>query len=297
MSFRVVISEEAASELANRVIKNSRATLDGTVVSHGFSITTSLSAQGVGSKVIFLDPPAARRMRFENLEIDGAVKITWLKFNPATFAEAIPAVAAGVKAAKLPDIVLNATQLTTLPFEIKKTIDCLPVGAVTPTEAGVKVDVDLPFTPVTLPAPGAELEANITQAILAALKGISVTMPGLPMKIALPDDAQKKIAAAAVEEWRKAWAELTPRLNLGLQELFKRLQIFQDGLALFLAAAPTGWTLAKPAAAIPAVSVPVPNAQPYTWQSKEKITEVKAAVKGVTVEIANHELSAVLTLG
>jgi hypothetical protein len=294
---KIVIPEESANELANRVIKNSHATLDGTAEAHGFSITTSLSAAGTSAKVVFLDPPL-RRMRFENLEISGSVKITWLKFSPASFlGGVISNVAAGIKAANLPNIVMNATQLVSLPYQFQKTIDCQPTGSVTPTEVGVMADVALPFVNVTLPPVGTALETNLQNAILTELKKISITMPGMPMKITIPDDAQKKIAANAVEAWRLAWTELTPRLNLALQELFKRLQIIQNPLALFLVSMPAALVLGKSAPAIQPITLTAPGKETLTWVTKSNISEVKATVKTVTVDIANHELTVSLTLG
>jgi hypothetical protein len=237
-------------------------------------------------------------MRFENLDISGSVKLTWLKFHPASFlGGVISNVAAGIKAAALPDIVMNATQLVSLPYQFQKTVDCQPLGSVTPTEVGVMADVALPFVNVTLPPVGTALETNLQNAILAALKPVSITMPGMPMKITIPDDAQKKIAANAVEAWRLAWAELTPRLNLALQELFKRLQIIQNPLALLMFSMPAAMTLGKPAAAIQPITLTAPGRETLTWQTKSGISEVKSAVKAVMVDIANHELTATLTLG
>lgn len=293
---KITLPEETANEWANRVLKNSRATLDGTANAHGFAITTSLSAVCGGAKVLFLDPPAMRRMRFENLEISGAVKLTWLKFNPGLFINGVaPNVAAGIKAAALSDIVLNVNQLASLPFQFQKTLDCQPTAALTPTEARVLVDLDLPFTTVSLPPLETALETNLQNAVLAALNGISITLPGMPMKITIPDDGKKKIAANVVEAWRQAWSEQLPRLNLALQELFKRLQIFQNSLALLLLDLPATQTLAKPAAAIAPISLVQPTRETLTWQTKSAISEVKVTLKALTVEIANHELVATLT--
>ncbi len=293
---KIVIPEESAAELTARVLKNSSATLDGTLEAQGFSITTSLTAAADAARVVFMNTPAPRPFRLENLGISGAVKLTWLKFNPANFlGGVISNLAAGIKAAALPDVVMNATQLVSLPYKIQKTIDGAVRGVVTPGEVGVAVDLDWPFTAISLPPVPPALETNLQAAITNALKTVNISLPGMPAKITIPDDAKKKIAENAVAAWRLAWSDLAPRLNLAFQELFKTMQIFQNPLALFLFSMPPAVTLGKGAADIKPVSVIQPGKPPMAWQPKNRISEVKAEVKAVEVTAANHELTAALS--
>jgi hypothetical protein len=292
---QILIPEATADELTQRVLTNSHVTMQTLFSISGFSVGCEIKANCGSTNVVFLDPPAPKQVELRDLAVSGSVSVTQISFNLSDFLTGIdPALAAAIRAAHLPNVSLVATQLATLPYGFKATIDCQPRVVVSSGNVSIVVDVAAPPTHVDVSPMGPIIAMNLANAARTGLQQVTWTIPpNGPQHI--PAQVIDSIVRTIGATWIALWPSLASTLNHAADGVLGRLQIFQQTLALALFTTP-----AHIASGAQLLNIPPWSAQPgdvkLIFTGTGGIPGVSVDIKDVKIDIARHLMTATLLL-